>query len=394
MAQQNINLGTIPNQGTDGDDARTAFQKSQDNFTELYLTTPTSGLVDSDLFSTKKSGAILSATLAQFRTWFIAGVMTWTANQRFNSRVSVGGSASVTNPGRLTVSDNTVAIQPSGTADAILHVSGPDSGTCRILVDSYNGAPAITFRTSTGTATTPTAIVSNQTLGVINALGRSSTAYSTTTRASMVMTAAENWNDSAQGAYLSFFTTQTGTVTQTEKVRISGDGSFLVGTTSPPNYGSTITPGFFALQNGVIGASSSTRTLALQRTGSDGAIVDFIRQTTLVGSISVTASATTYNTSSDYRLKQDVQPLSHALERILALKPSTYQWKSTNEYDNGFVAHELQKVIPQAVTGVKDAVDGSGNPVYQGVDNSKLVPILVKAIQELKAEIEELKANV
>ena len=129
------------------------------------------------------------------------------------------------------------------------------------------------------------------------------------------------------------------------------------------------------------------------RTGSeDGSAITFYRSGTEVGSISVTSSATAFNTSSDYRLKENVISLSSALDTVSKIKPSTFNFIDTpNESVDGFIAHELAEVVPYAVSGKKDGIDEKGNPIYQGVDHSKLVPLLVGAIKELKAEIEQLK---
>ena len=145
---------------------------------------------------------------------------------------------------------------------------------------------------------------------------------------------------------------------------------------------------------------------------SDGDAVVFRRNATTVGSISVTSSATAYNTSSDYRLKENVVELTGALDRISQLKPSRFNFIADAETTvDGFLAHEVQDIVPEAITGEKDAteeyeitpevLDDEGNvieeavmgtrDVYQGIDQSKLVPLLVASIQELKAEIEELK---
>ena len=109
-----------------------------------------------------------------------------------------------------------------------------------------------------------------------------------------------------------------------------------------------------------------------------------------IGSISTNNSTTSYNTTSDYRLKEDLKEIK-GLEKISAIKVYDYKWKSCEERMDGVLAHELQEVIPYAVTGEKDAVNENGNIMPQGVDYSKIVPVLVKAIQELKAEIDELK---
>ena len=113
----------------------------------------------------------------------------------------------------------------------------------------------------------------------------------------------------------------------------------------------------------------------------------------LVGNIAITSTATTYNSASDYRLKESVQPLSGGLARVSALKPSIYKWKVDGSSGEGFLAHELADVVPLAVTGEKDAVDADGKPEYQGVDLSKVVPILVAAIQELTARVQTLETR-
>lgn len=111
-----------------------------------------------------------------------------------------------------------------------------------------------------------------------------------------------------------------------------------------------------------------------------------------VGSVTCTPSGTTYNTSSDYRLKENVQPMQGALAKVAQLNPVTFKWKVDGSDGQGFIAHELQAVIPDAVTGEKNAVYKDGTPRYQGVDASRIVATLVKAIQELKAEVDALKA--
>jgi hypothetical protein len=112
-----------------------------------------------------------------------------------------------------------------------------------------------------------------------------------------------------------------------------------------------------------------------------------------VGTITTTNTATAYNTSSDYRLKENIQPMQNALGVVAQLNPVTYKWKSNGSAGQGFIAHELQEVVPDCVSGEKDAVDAEGNPQYQGVDTSFLVATLTAAIQELKAELDTVKAQ-
>jgi hypothetical protein len=131
---------------------------------------------------------------------------------------------------------------------------------------------------------------------------------------------------------------------------------------------------------------SSTQTVALFRQGSPANIV---------GSITVTGGTTTaYNTSSDYRLKENVVPLTGAIDRLNQLQVHRFNFiANPGKTVDGFIAHEAQAVVPECVTGEKDAVDDEGNPIYQGIDQSKLVPLLTAALQEAIAEIESLKGR-
>ena len=108
----------------------------------------------------------------------------------------------------------------------------------------------------------------------------------------------------------------------------------------------------------------------------------------------ITQNGTTgvlYNTVSDYRLKESVKPISNGLARVNSLKPSSYNWKSDGSVGEGFIAHELAEAVPAAVSGEKDALNADGSIKAQSVDMSRIIPILVAAIQELAAEVNALK---
>jgi trimeric autotransporter adhesin len=122
--------------------------------------------------------------------------------------------------------------------------------------------------------------------------------------------------------------------------------------------------------------------------------IRFKNNGTLVGEISSSTTATNYVTSSDYRLKENVAPMTGALTKVAQLKPCTYTWKSTGEASQGFIAHELQAVVPDCVTGEKDALNEDGSIKPQGIDTSFLVATLTAAIQEQQAIITDLKARI
>tara|TARA_R110001632_G_scaffold17394_1_gene55146 strand:- start:150 stop:815 length:666 start_codon:yes stop_codon:yes gene_type:complete len=114
----------------------------------------------------------------------------------------------------------------------------------------------------------------------------------------------------------------------------------------------------------------------------------------VVGTIATFSSSTQYNTTSDYRLKENVIPLSDSIIRLKQLKPSRFNFIEDPERTmDGFLAHEVQNTVPEAVNGEKDAVDENGNEVHQGIDQAKIVPLLVAAVQEQQEIIENLKTK-
>lgn len=180
------------------------------------------------------------------------------------------------------------------------------------------------------------------------------------------------------------------------------NNGFLVGKTnlngagSPSGFGwqgdegTQISSGFIATAN------SSGPALGLSRRQDNGTIAAFYRgNQTIVGSINVTTTATTYVTSSDYRLKENITDLVDPVTKLLGLRPRTFNFKLDPENSvDGFIAHELQEVVPGAVAGLKDEVDEEGAPVYQGVDASVLVPILTASLQIALSRIDDLSTRI
>jgi hypothetical protein len=174
----------------------------------------------------------------------------------------------------------------------------------------------------------------------------------------------------------------------TERARIDASGNLLVGTTTTIDGNSGSNDGVTLRQAGrIVVSANEDRALELRRRTTNGQIAQFFRDTTQVGNISVTTTATAYNTSSDYRLKEDVQPMVGSVDRLMALKPVNFAWKVDGSRVDGFLAHEAQEVVPQAVTGEKDGEE------MQAIDHSKLVPLLTAALQEALTKIEALEAR-
>jgi hypothetical protein len=186
----------------------------------------------------------------------------------------------------------------------------------------------------------------------------------------------------------------------TERARIHAGGSFSVLSTSISGSFSDTTPRFFITPTSASSSylwhtsASADFNFYMNRTntGTAGYIL-FGAGATVTGSITTNGTSTSYITSSDYRLKNSVAPMTGALAKVAQLKPCTYKWKSDGSDGEGFIAHELQEVCPDAVTGEKDAVNADGSIKPQGIDTSFLVATLTAAIQELKADLDATKAE-
>jgi hypothetical protein len=157
----------------------------------------------------------------------------------------------------------------------------------------------------------------------------------------------------------------------------------------------TANPGVRLFSDGLATlARNSNYPLLVRRLTNDGDLVAWLNSAgTFVASVSVSGANIVYGTSSDYRLKQDVAPMTSALEKNDLLNPVTFTWKQDKKQGQGFIAHELQELFPEAVVGQKDGLDEEGKPKYQNVDTSFLIAHLVACIKELKSEINVLKGS-
>ena len=183
---------------------------------------------------------------------------------------------------------------------------------------------------------------------------------------------------------LVFSTTSDSASSPTERMRIANDGNVFVSATAA---GQIILKPSSGAANVDVGHISGTVT------GSGYCI--FRLNEVIIGRIDQNGtSAVSYNTTSDYRLKENVTPVTDGITRLQQLKPSRFNFITDPARTvDGFLAHEVQDTVPEAITGEKDAVDDEGNPDYQGIDQSKLVPLLTAALQEAVAKIETLEAR-
>jgi hypothetical protein len=177
-------------------------------------------------------------------------------------------------------------------------------------------------------------------------------------------------------------------VQSAERMRITNNGEFLLNRSSI--FGSGNTCSAF-----IQGKSTAAMYVIGTNTSGYQLITFFNGGLNVMGSITHNNTSVTYGTSSDYRLKENVVELDGAIDRVKLLQPKRFNFIADAENTvDGFLAHEVADVVPEAITGIKDEVDNEGNPKYQNIDQSKLVPLLAKAIQEQQVLIEQLQAEV
>jgi hypothetical protein len=191
--------------------------------------------------------------------------------------------------------------------------------------------------------------------------------------------------DYTHGGFISFKTTDNNRDSApTERMRITNAGNCFLGSQtsiSSERLGITFAASAQGIAINVASGASQTQVLFANPNGT-------------VGTITTSGSATAYNTSSDYRLKENVSAVTDGITRLQKLKPSRFNFIADPDHTvDGFIAHEAQAVVPECVTGTKDEVGEDGNPVYQGIDQAKLVPLLTAALQEAITKIETLEAR-
>ena len=262
-------------------------------------------------------------------------------------------------------------------------------GTTSSLV--WNGAASKKYTFGGGSNNTIVSMHSDTTTAgqgvVLEGLSTSTTSFSKALGS--IAFVRENASTTSLRSFTALYTNYDGT--PYERMRITSSGGVAIGDTNPTRHGQTTktliyngsgTTGDFALHVGRVGTGTENQ-------------VCFSNGYGKVGSITTSGTSTAYNTSSDYRLKENVTDVTDGITRLKQLAPKRFNFIANPDTTvDGFIAHEAQAVVPEAVTGTHNEVDDEGNAVMQGIDQSKLVPLLTAALQEAIAKIETLETKV
>lgn len=375
------------------------------------LNAATTPLTGSEILSIVQSGTTSKVSVANLTAGraISASAATITGAVSAASATITGavsaGSANITNSVGIATSTPTLPLNigtstlPVGVTIAGQMISSDVAAATALLSlrrSAASGNPIFAQFTSSGTAAVPTAVALNRGLGRNDWWGFDGTNY---LNAAAISVAADGAVSAGVVPGRLVFSTSA-TNTSTERMRIDSAGKAYIGTSTNPTGNNVGILNLLAATGDGMNfkhEDDGNNTINLWQTGTTtfNALSFYKGDVQVdVGAINCTTTATAYNTTSDYRLKENVAPMTGALSKVAALKPCTYTWKSNKSQGQGFIAHELQAVVPDAVTGVKDGVDENGQPKHQGVDTSFLVATLTAAIQEQQAMIVQLQADV
>ena len=298
-----------------------------------------------------------------------------------------------------------IALTPNASGSGTFTIAAPNSDTDRTLTLPDEAGTVVTTAgadfTDQVTATKTSAGASTNALVVRNLDNTAGTAASIGFAPHGSGTETHRLECAVDGANsysMRFYTYQSGL---NERMRIDASGNVGIGTTNPSRPLDVHKTGSgscaFVDDSGTVASNHTTLDVRFDGTGSPATGATYIRfgdQDSNNGSITVNGGSVAYNTSSDYRKKENIVDLTDGIDRVKQLDVHRFNWIGRGETVDGFIAHEVQTVVPEAVTGTHNEVDDDGNPVYQGIDQSKLVPLLTAALQEAIAKIETLETTV
>jgi len=308
------------------------------------------------------------------------------------------GDVNIDDSGRLLVGTDTARTNffNNPTTTIPLQIEGTGTPSAGISAISNPGAVAgntaavVLGKTRGSSVGSTTIVASGDELGVFSFQGSDGSEFIEAARITGIVDGTPGTDD--MPGRLSFFTTPDGTSTPTEKMRICSGSSNLdliyINCTGRINNAPNTVGGHIIQGNGNTKIRSADNQAVFQFYSTTG------EQGNDIGNITVGTTSTSYNTTSDYRLKENVTAVTDGITRLQQLKPSRFNFiADPDKTVDGFLAHEAQAVVPECVTGTKDAVDADGNPEYQGIDQSKLVPLLTAALQEAITRIETLESR-
>ena len=303
-----------------------------------------------------------------------------------SGRISIGATSVRTNWNDSSLAPK-LLVEGNGdnesTSVCIISNSGGTNGTNR-------GASLILARTKGTTIGSNSACDDNTALGLIEFKGNDGTSFSTAAKI-LCRVDGDTGTDDMPGELL-FFTTADGSANPTQRMRITSNGKFNMGGTDDSGNNLVALRGNWGY--GVGGGMLFRHDLTIPG-GGRADVIYFNYQGTNVGEIDIDTNDTAYRTTSDYRLKENQVNISDGIDRVKQLNPYRFNWISTPAKTvDGFFAHEVQTVVPEAVSGSHNEVDDDNNPVYQGIDQAKLVPVLTAALQEAITKIETLETKV
>ena len=304
--------------------------------------------------------------------------------QTFNDNTVV--NAMTVNPDQRVLCGDFFTAQNHGGATAAVQIQGTDHQKCALSLFRYtadDGGSRITLgksRSSSGGGVTK--LNTNDTCGQIFWIAANNNDVQNGFMASIEVQADAEQGGADTPGRMIFKTAPDGSSTLQERMRLDRFGNLCFGETGEPAAGS----------DGIRLETNGTFKQSCTGTGERN-VFEFKNANGVIGKIVTQNSNTTFSTSSDYRLKENVVAISDGITRLKQLKPSRFNFIAKKDItQDGFLAHEVQSVVPEAISGEKDAVKEDGSIDPQGIDQGRLVPLLVAAVQELITKVETLEA--
>ena len=377
---------------SDSNYARTEYARNNTNLWSIGLRTT------DDLFFYRESGSA-NVLIPQGNI----GINTETPGQTLTV-LGTTGITGATKVGEIGINANNLRdSQTTTNRTPKIQVTGGNGVAASFGLVSYNSnepgfySPQLWLAKSNGSVGSNTLVTDNTDLGAINFAGNDGSKFlnAASIRAEVDGTPG---SDDMPGR-LVFYTTNDGGSTPNEAMRIGQNRFISFGGYNATFPGSGNTDTGMQIERASDGitlfVSRNTNTPMYVNRNNNGDIINCRRSGNDVGAVRVDASNTFFDQSSDYRLKENIVGLTSAISRVKQLEPKRFNYIRTPGVTiDGFLAHEVDTVVPYAVYGEYNGVDGDGNPVYQKLDTGKLIPLLTAALKESISEIESLKARV